>query len=158
MLLDDCIACKEILLLHVKSSCVLLNYSYSILGDHRDHKYTFCPYNEKFCNEYPWLCWKQSDIHNDHRKACLSYLCYSKTDLFWHNFDHIHIYWCIMHFPRDLVEIGFSHQKQDNFGWRIFIDVQGWEFDIDIIIKSDIMIIQKAGQWYSCWAGTCSTR
>ena len=46
--------------------------------------------------------------------------------MFWYNCDYSDIYIYIIYFPRDLVKIGFCYQKQDNFGWRIFIIVQGW--------------------------------
>ena len=32
----------------------------------------------------------------------------------------------IIYFPRDLEKIGFFDQKQDNFGWRIFVVIKGW--------------------------------
>ena len=40
--------------------------------------------------------------------------------------DHSDINFFIIYFPRDLVKIGLCDQKQDNFGWRIFVFVKGW--------------------------------
>ena len=49
-----------------------------------------------------------------------------------------------MHFPRDQVKIGFCYQKQNNFGWRIFIMSKNGSFDNDIISKPEITIIHWA--------------